>query len=485
MDVDELRARCEELEQRYARVRAERDALQNSLAIRFRDRLARNPLLARLLERLWRWQQARASARPGSTVAGELAASRLLERNIISCPRFPDAHRGGKLGTPGKQKAILVSHDAYRAGAQLIALGLLREFAEDSGIEFFVLFRNSEGAKGDLIGEFSRHGHVIHNDVEIRMAEGEWLARAIALMHPPAVSFALTNGADSLEFIPKLKDAGIPVLALVHEYLDIIPHTTRLPASVVNRYLFSADKVVFPSAFVRDLAVRTAHPPQGKLAVLPQGLLDPRFGTGDRAAGFQRIRERLRIPQGASLILGCGSVDVRKGADLFMMLAARLLAGPQGEGLYFLWLGGENEYSGEVRHWINRALLVVPRSDHIIFAGLQTRVEDYFLAADIFVLTSREDPFPCVVHEAMAARLPVITFAGNGGAAEALEGCGRVVPYLDVGAMADAVIELISDKAAASALAERAHQRVRTVYDFRAYSRRLRDLMREELRLQV
>src|SRR5688572_23271928 len=102
MDVDELRAHCEELEQRYARVRAERDALQNSLAIRLRDRLTRHPLLAWLLERLWRWERTRAPARPGGAVGGELSVSRLRERNIISCPRFPGAHQDGRLGTPGK-----------------------------------------------------------------------------------------------------------------------------------------------------------------------------------------------------------------------------------------------------------------------------------------------------------------------------------------------------------------------------------------------
>jgi glycosyltransferase involved in cell wall biosynthesis len=486
MDTDESSARYRELEQRYLKVKAERDALQNSLAIRLRDRLGRHPWVAGLFNLLWQWDRARAGTAGHGRAAGQLTAEWLLKSNVFPCPLFPIAHRNERLGTPGKPKAILVSHDARRAGAQLIALNLLREFSADSGFEFFVLFRHSDGAKSELVAEFARFAHVIRNDDQVHMVEGEWLAQAIALMHPPGVAFAITNGADSLEFIPKLKSANIPVVALVHEYLDIIQYTSRWPSYLVHRFLFAADKVIFPSAFTYTVALRAANPPQDKIAVLPQGLLDPRFGTGDRTAGRRRVRERHGIPEDAALILGCGSIDARKGADLFTMLAARLLARADGERLYFLWLGGENEYSGEIRHWINRALLVMPRSEHLILAGKHALVEDYFLAADVFALTSREDPFPCVVHEAMAAGLPVITFEGNGGAAEALEGdCGRIVPYLDVGAMADAVLDLLADPAAAAELAERARQKVRSAYDFHAYYLRLRKLMREELRLPV
>ncbi len=46
----------------------------------------------------------------------------------------------------------------------------------------------------------------------------------------------------------------------------------------------------------------------------------------------------------------------------------------------------------------------------------------YYIAANAFALTSRADPFPCVVHEAMAAETPVIAFSGVGSAPEALEG---------------------------------------------------------------
>ena len=64
---------------------------------------------------------------------------------------------------------------------------------------------------------------------------------------------------------------------------------------------------------------------------------------------------------------------------------------------------------------------------------------------DVFTLTSREDPFPRVCMELAALEVPVVTF-DNGGAVELVSsGCGFVVPYLDVAAMADRVLELLGD----------------------------------------
>ena len=55
----------------------------------------------------------------------------------------------------------------------------------------------------------------------------------------------------------------------------------------------------------------------------------------------------------------------------------------------------------------------------------------YYLAADLLVLTSREDPCPLVNMEAMESSLPVVAFQGAGGAPEVLADAGICVPYLE------------------------------------------------------
>jgi len=60
--------------------------------------------------------------------------------------------------------------------------------------------------------------------------------------------------------------------------------------------------------------------------------------------------------------------------------------------------------------------------DRLIFLGSQQDMVPCFATADLFFLSSREDPFPTTVLEAMAYGLPVVGFAGTGGVEEQI--CG-------------------------------------------------------------
>jgi glycosyltransferase involved in cell wall biosynthesis len=51
---------------------------------------------------------------------------------------------------------------------------------------------------------------------------------------------------------------------------------------------------------------------------------------------------------------------------------------------------------------------------------------------DVFALTSREDPFPLVMLEAAARRLPIVCFEASGGGPEFVGNeRGYIAPYLD------------------------------------------------------
>jgi len=83
-------------------------------------------------------------------------------------------------------------------------------------------------------------------------------------------------------------------------------------------------------------------------------------------------------------------------------------------------------------------------SDVFIFPGLQMETDLFYRGADVFALTSREDPFPSVVLEALDAQIPVVGFEGAGGFNALLnEGCGAIVAKEDVQAFADAVADLL------------------------------------------
>jgi glycosyltransferase involved in cell wall biosynthesis len=109
-------------------------------------------------------------------------------------------------------------------------------------------------------------------------------------------------------------------------------------------------------------------------------------------------------------------------------------------------------------------------------------VDPYFVAADVFLLSSRVDPFPCVVHEAMAVGLPVVAFDQSGGAVEALrDGAGVIVPYGDYHQAAEAILELARLPIMAERIRRVARRRVQQEYRFDEYAEKVLGVIEETL----
>jgi len=90
----------------------------------------------------------------------------------------------------------------------------------------------------------------------------------------------------------------------------------------------------------------------------------------------------------------------------------------------------------------------------------------YFGGSDIFVLPSREDPYPLVCLEAAVCGMPIICFDRGGGMPEFVEhDCGAVVPYLDIPAMAEQVILFATDEQKRVAAGEAAQAKVAARHD--------------------
>src|ERR1043166_3433730 len=114
----------------------------------------------------------------------------------------------------------------------------------------------------------------------------------------------------------------------------------------------------------------------------------------DSASARARVRASLRLSDDDILVGACGSLDWRKGADMFLQMARLATADARGRSVHFLWLGAHRTTAD---YW---------KFMHDVHAcGLEARVtvienssqpSEFFSAMDIFALTSREDPFPLV-----------------------------------------------------------------------------------------
>lgn len=370
-----------------------------------------------------------------------------------------------------RDRIIFVSHEATRTGAPKIILNLLNHFAENCDVQCETILQSG----GHLACEFQKTSMV--DCLNIPSTETEKLQKrveqfALRKNHTKPI-LAVCNSMESRFIAHELAALDIPVVSLVHE----------LPSSYSEedyRFIFDASKkVVFPVHAVRDAADALTPLPQGKSLVLSQGLLDPEFGTGiTREEAHARIRNELGLPKEAFIALGCGTLDLRKGIDHFAAIARKVAARQQTtHPIHFVWVGEGHRWTHSPFHYVSLDIEKSNSGSHIHFIGERPNVEPYFVGADCFLMTSRVDPFPCVIHEAMASSLPVITFANSGGAPEAIDnGAGIIVPYADYDQAAASIHLLASQPEIAAGIRARSLERVRTRYRFCDYGDKVIDL---------
>ena len=139
-----------------------------------------------------------------------------------------------------------------------------------------------------------------------------------------------------------------------------------------------------------------------KITVVHNGVDHKRFHPDRRMNGGRRIREELGIAVNSPVVLFIGTGFRRKGLDRLLRLWDR----SEFPEIYLLVVGNDAKLAHYRKQW--------GREKKVIFVGPQQNVEDYYAAADLFVLPSIQEAFGNVVLEALASGLPAITISGLG-----------------------------------------------------------------------
>ncbi len=383
------------------------------------------------------------------------------------------------LGSPNstsngqRPRVLFVSHEATRTGAPKIILNILKHFHQKCDIQCETILHNG----GPLLEEFQAYSDTPVDCLNSPRKSSESLQRKITRIvarernNPPIL--AVCNSMESRFISEILSNQNLPIVSLIHE----LP-SSYSEADYQNIYDIS-DRIVFPVQAVRDAADSTISIPSGKGIVLPQGLLQSDFGKNiTTEVARAQIREELSVPSNSFLVLGCGTLDLRKGIDHFAAIARRVVHANRSKNpIHFIWVGEGPRWTHSPFHYVKLDLEKSGANAHVHFLGEREDVEPYFVGSDVFLMASRVDPFPCVIHEAMATGLPVVTFANSGGAQEAVAGgAGIIVPYADY-EQASGIIRMLSmQPEVAAGIRERSAQRVLTRYQFEDYGDKLIDV---------
>ena len=346
----------------------------------------------------------------------------------------PDVHWGGAflnataravagLPAPGERTCILlVGHDGLRHGAQTLLLRIGQALQRRHGVSVAFLLL----AGGPMEADYRA---VAPTTV---VSDGNTLEAFARSARVSGCGAALVNSAASAGAVAVLQRHGIPAVLLVHE----LPRLLREKGLTVplRDALAAAGAVVFPAGLVRDRCVEAVGPVGGRCAILPQGIEPaPALDEQQREAA----RAALHLPPGSMLALGMGYADIRKGFDLFLQVWR--VARAAGQPVHFAWAGGIDPAT---EAYLGTEIAMAEATGTFRFLGHRDDARALLGAADVFVLTSREDPLPSVALEALAAGTPVVAFDETGGLPELLArtsgGCS--VPLGDTAAMAQAAL---------------------------------------------
>jgi len=260
------------------------------------------------------------------------------------------------------------------------------------------------------------------------------MTSALRRLRPDLMHVNLTDQRDGGSPLVASRIRRIPSVATLNL---VIPAKTTFKERLGSAVLRRADAVIAVSNAVGDYVRGLGVEPR----VVRQGLGAPTRNPDPRRA--------LGISSDQLVVGGVGRLHHQKGWDVLCAAAERV-----------------HRVRSDVRFMVigegpgGDTLRASPGCGHVEFMGPRADAASLVGAFDLLAVPSRYEAFGLVALEAMLSGVPVIA-SRTGGLVEVVEDGGRLVPPENPGALAEAVLELISDDAARERLALAGRERAR------------------------
>lgn len=345
---------------------------------------------------------------------------------------------------------LFVSHDANRAGAQILLLRFLRLLKENQDFKFSILLK--EG--GIIESEFTEIAQTyfwkkpksygkksLFTKIYKKFTNKDThKIKVLEMLKKQNFDLIISNTIANGDILPSLKTLNVPIKTYVHELEMGIQQYTK--AEFFQNVKALSLSFIACAESVKQNLIKNHQVDTTLIKVLPSLLPESALNYQIDKLANEKLRNQYNIPQNAFIIGGMGTVDVRKGIDIFLQVAKKLKFN---SAIFFLWVGGQENEIEYKNFQIDKNRLEL---ENVIF---QTSVEnplDFMSIFDVFFVSSREDPYPLVVLEAAMLSKPIICFDKAGGATDFVENdCGAVIEYLNVDGVVDKIKELKGYKA--------------------------------------
>ena len=357
-----------------------------------------------------------------------------------------------KLKKQSGLEIVFLSHDAANAGAQRLLITLIEWLRDTKAVRPKIILRHG----GPLVPRFYQLGPVLEMD-SLFSFHAKRTVQKLVRFCGGSTSLVYFNTLVPGDLAKTLANLKVPILTHVHELESAIERwcVKEDLESLIER----TDHFIAASPPVARNLTNTHHVPREKITTVYE-FIKCQTENSD-PLGRTVIRRQKQLPEEGFIVFGCGTTDWRKGPDLFIEVASQ----SKRLGLhdaYFFWIGTDTGELEELEAKVRKLQL----EDRVFFLGEVQEARSYFAAGDVFLLTSREDPFPLVGLEAADCGLPIICFDKAGGMPDFVEnGAGYVVPLEETKTMAERLVYLCANQEEKLGRGTTARQRVRAGHD--------------------
>lgn len=285
---------------------------------------------------------------------------------------------------------ILFSPSASLTGVPLLTLNLTKKIMQRYPTIILSL------KSGKIIKIFKRTSTTIIIG-DINLESNKLLNKIIMNFYRKGYRSILLTSLVVINYAPIFKKNGFRIISLINEVNSMVIKLGYTP--YIASYFNSVNKVIFPSLAVyngfKSFLINNTY------QILPQGLYNELLVKN--LDNYQSIRFSLRqkysIKDDKKIALGIGTDYIRKGFDFFVDIANQML----NENITFFWIGDVSNFNN-----------TIPNNVHVIKNCSPFEIYKFFYFSDIYLMVSRDDPYPSVVLEAMASKLLIFIFDNVG-----------------------------------------------------------------------
>jgi glycosyltransferase involved in cell wall biosynthesis len=333
-------------------------------------------------------------------------------------------------------KILFINHSAARTGAPIMLFHLLKWLKDEKRLRFDVLSLKN----GELLEDFTsvcvNHFYRKKNNAliargsrfigaKMRASSGE------KLFYPESKLKSIAKGQYDLiysnsvvsipsgNFIKKHSSKTTKFLVHFHE-LNIVINQY---CPELNKYIPNIDVVIAASKSVKNNLISNWRFTENSINVVYE---------------HSNVQTTKAKSDNEFIVGASGIVDWRKGPDFFLLVARYIFKIRPDANIRFQWVG---RISKQNKLIFEQDVKNLNLEGKIEFTGSKTNPHDYFSNFDVFLMTSKEDPFPLVCIEVGMMGIPIVCFKGATGTEEMLYSIeGSIVCYLDIEGMGNSVL---------------------------------------------